>query len=405
MKTEVKIIITQAVTLIVASLVAVSMTEPASAGPVTTATSTQPTILEVDVSDVDPTNLSFNDDQPMPDKIEGLDSLAAFKARLLRSITHGSISIGGAIATTDGNNKTWTVYGNTPQEILDGLTRHVFRFAMANPNDKLDINASLMEGNDYQGQLRFHTSLQVSPVKKSDCTYEIREPLVLEMLQHQWIKLPGGDSIVSVNISSRDDQGNVTDQQDIHSYNGWSWLPTRFIGKSGNLLIVRKEPTDIGSREVVYNYDTKTSLAQNAYSASAKLGASVQNYTQVSDDGVPLVIDGALVPIIVKMNVSQNISDQGGNVAFQSQPVARVDVSFARVVMVSAGLYDSSYGTFQVIERPAFVTVIDRATDVKRVIYLDPSGSAIVIVPAGSHDFMADLSQLNEPQWWYGGKG
>lgn len=366
-----------------------------------------PTEVTVDTSTIDSAGMEFNDANPMPARLEWLESEEDAKAFFLRSITNGRISISGAILSTDGNDLDQSIWGGTPQQIADGMSQHVFNFAFADKPERINVSASLA---DNRGQKRFSVYKQVVPEKGPDGEYTIRTDLKLKMADFQFVELPAG--ITSVNISNVGEFGNVINSYDLYPFQygegtGVNIPVKSFLNKQGTLIVNRMEPTDNGTlRGVAYAYEIGTGLAKTTYMATGKQSVSIENYLEVDDWGIPLFIDGELVPIHIDLRVRQNLAENGGAVEPQDQPTARVEVSMVRAQFIWTGFIDNSPSGEKVIERGRIIKIKNVGTGLVMHLPVFQAGAftGISLAP-GSYDITIHYDGLEEPGWWYGGKG
>lgn len=388
-------------------LEAVAQVAPSTTAPTVPMVSTTATAeFTVDITTVDTTATAFNDANPMPNRLEWLESEEDAKAFFLRSVTRGRISISGAIVSTDGNSLDWNVWGGTPQMMVDGMSRHVFNFAFAGKPVPINVSASLL---DDKGTERFYVYKQVMPVLGLDGEYTIRTDLKLTMADYQFVTLPKG--ITSVNISNVDEFGNVINSYNLYPYQygegtGVNIPVKSFLNRQGTLLINRMEPTDSGAyRGVAYAYEIGTGLSKTANMVTGKQSVSIENYVEVDDMGVPLFVDGDLVPINIDLRVRQNLAEQDGVIEPQDQPTARVEVSMVRVQFIWTGLVDTSNSDGTVIEKGRIIKIKNVGTGVVMhlpVFEFRPF-TGISLSP-GSYDITIHYDALEEPSW-YGGKG
>ncbi len=379
----------------------------AAAQVATTHAAIAPTEVTVDASTIDSAGTVFNDTNPMPTRLEWLESEEDAKAFFLRSVTNGRISISGALVSTDGNHLDWSIWGGTPQQMVDGMSRHTFNFAFADKPERINVSASLA---DNKGQQRFSVYKQVVPEKGLDGEYTIRTDLKLKMADFQFVELPAG--ITSVNISNVDEFGNVINYYDLYPFQYGEGtgvnIPVKyFLNKQGTLIMNRMEPTDSGKlRSVAYAYQIGTGLAKTAYMAIGKQSVSIENYAEVDDWGIPLFIDGELVPIHIDLRVRQNLAENGGAVEPQDQPTARVEVSMVRAQFIWTGLIDNSPSGEKMIERGRIIKIKNVGTGLVMHLPVFEAGTftGISLAP-GSYDITIHYNGLEEPGWWYGGKG
>lgn len=386
------------VTTLIAILLAASCTQ-ANAGhspdPVT------PVVIDTGGAgsgELDPVTLEYNDQHPMPTRIREISDPAATKSAMLRQIRYGILKISGAFTSADGNGTELYVTG-TPQEMVDTMSKHIFNIVFSDPTAVVYVAVELRDNTNSITLLQSFNAVYPTPTEGGG--YHIKQELQLTLNHGSYIDMPYG--VTEVTFSRIDEWGNVS-SEDTYAFNNKVYFPFRtYAGNRGRVTLTRYEPTSSGpSRRVVYAYDTETGLPVTTFDGQYKSSIGIQNYREMSDEGLPVVWPGGdIVAMPLDLTVKQNLANQNGYISPQDPMTARIDLSVPRFVVISTGLFNSDGAkTNELLEQPASFLIHTPANGKEIRAFVDESGKATVFLPRGSHDFEIRYRKIEWDGWW-----
>lgn len=383
-----------------ATLIAVAIFgNPVHAAPSST-TPVAPVVIDtgtVGDGELDPVTLEYNDTHPMPTRIREISDPAATKSAWMRQITHGIIRISGAITGADGIGTLVYVAG-TPQQIVDTMSKHVFNLVFLDPTVPVTVSVELREETDRFTLLQSFAS--VYPTRTESGDYQIKQELQLTLNHGGYIDIPEGVTEVKyIGI----EEGGYVNTFDSYVFENHAYFPFRsYAGNHGRVIMTRNEPvTGGGFRRVVYSYDLETGLPASIFDGQYKTSIGIQNYRELTDEGLPIVWPGGdILAMPVDLTVVQNLTVQDGYVKPQDPMTARVEITVARFVSISTGLFHfDGEAPKDLLERPESFLIFNPATGKEIRAFVDDLGNSTVFLPPGSYDFEIRYRKIEFDPW------
>lgn len=372
--------------ILLAVLTAICLTATVSADNATT-----PTTPVYPVPGAAPEEV-YNDQHPMPELFPWLASPEAMKAYALRQVTQATLSIRGDIISLNDTLNV-SAQGGTPNEMLGNLAAMNYQFSMPDKTKSVQVSTSLINATNWT---LFMCNADVVPTLQPDGkTYALVQKLELELQPWQPVYLgPGIQSVIITN-----DLNGYTNTQTLWvGQDGWTQIPVWMLANKGFLMIVRTEPSGIGTtRNVSYGYEIGSGKSTLMTPVKNNQVFRVKNYFEFTDLGRPLFLAGNIVPLMVDMRLSKKATSDG-RFEYESQPVSRIEVTVPnRTVVIQTGLTDSNTGMLW--EQGKSVKVRNAATGEVKDVPME-AGMGAVVLPRGSYDVIYHLDSLGTNSYW-----